>query len=170
MKQVVFNEKNFGIWFCGVWSCSVECPYCEKYHSQSFIPNIEKEKSSYITKCNHCKSNVEIVADIIFINQLVDWWEYRNEKLEESAKRRNTKKWQVEITILKHLFGDEAISVDIQSNTEGMGASYLSKNDALNSVKEFLKSRNIKESDCSFYSDVTTKPEVFGGQTLMAFF
>lgn len=61
MKAIEFNGKNFGILSWQIGWCSIECPYCNLYHSQSFLFDLERDKSEYTGKCERCGEKAKIL-------------------------------------------------------------------------------------------------------------
>ena len=170
MKTIEFNDNTYRLLSCGVGWCSARCPHCDYYHSQNFIPNIERDKTSYILPCRKCKADVEVVGSLEYINKLIEWLEYEQQKMEKVRNRKRSKKWEITIEKCRGIDKEEALSVGVQSNTQGMNFSTVSLKHGIDSIRNYVKKEGIQEKDCDLYSDVTTKEEVFGGQTLFAFF
>jgi len=166
---IEFSEENYSIISPDVAWCSKKCPACKQYHSQNFIPVIERDTTHYIVPCMMCKAEVVVVADVEFVNKLVDWFEYQQQRTDAFRKRKRTKRWEITIEKCRGFDREESLSVDIQSKTQGMNFRTVSKKEAVASIRRYVKEENIKEKDCDFFSDVATKVEMFGGQTLIGF-
>lgn len=63
MKEIQFKEKDWGILTMGIMWTNLYCPYCKKYHSNSFLFDVEKDKTEYIGECEICHENIKIIID-----------------------------------------------------------------------------------------------------------
>ena len=65
MESIEFNESNFGICRDVIAWASFDCPYCNKYYSNSFLFELEKGKSEYIGTCHFCRKELKILMESI---------------------------------------------------------------------------------------------------------
>ena len=89
MERVEFNKKNFGLLpTVGIAWVNINCPICHQYRSDSFIPELERGKKEYITRCNRC--NEQVITDMGSIesnDKLIDEIENNVRTFEGDIKR-----------------------------------------------------------------------------------
>ena len=68
------------------------CPYCHKYHSNSFLFELEKDKSEYIGICFICNSKLKIKIPKDVNNELL---KIQNENMNRITRNGNhgLEKW-----------------------------------------------------------------------------
>lgn len=90
--RIEFNQKNFHLLSGDIGWCRAHCPVCGKYHSQNFLPELERGKKEYSTRCEICKGTV--ITDMITVEQndkLVDFFEKDMKEFEDRVTRSGNK-------------------------------------------------------------------------------
>jgi len=88
MKRIEFNQKNFGILSYNIGWCSINCPYCNKYHSGSFLFDLKPGQKEYIGKCERCGQQAIIDMGTIEQNdKLINYFKKNEEKLNANGNK-----------------------------------------------------------------------------------
>jgi len=90
--RIEFNTENFHILSSDIGWCRAHCPVCGKYHSQNFLPELEKGKKEYTSQCEICKE--EVITDMVTVEQndkLVAFFIKDAEEFEDRVTRDGNK-------------------------------------------------------------------------------
>jgi hypothetical protein len=68
------------------------CPYCKKYHSNSFLFDLEKDKTEYIGICFYCNGRLKIKIPLELNNKLYKTQDEYIKKLERGGNQ-GLEKW-----------------------------------------------------------------------------
>lgn len=60
MKEIQFKLEDWGILTMGVVWTNIYCPYCKEYNSNSFLFDLEMNRTEYTGKCKHCHRELKI--------------------------------------------------------------------------------------------------------------
>ena len=60
MEEIEFKPDDWGILTMGVVWTNLYCPYCHKYHSNSFLFDLEMDKTEYTGECQICHQKLKI--------------------------------------------------------------------------------------------------------------
>ena len=87
MIEVPFKIEDWGILTMGVMWTHLYCPYCKKFRSDSFLFDLETDKTEYIGKCQRCGKEIKILISKEENNALVKRVE---ERYREAIAGKNT--------------------------------------------------------------------------------
>lgn len=71
-KEFKFGEDGWGGMFSQLiaW-VNFYCPHCKKYHSNSFLFDLEKDKTEYIGLCCLCNGKLKIKIPLELNNEII---------------------------------------------------------------------------------------------------